>query len=144
MLQRSTVGVLGVLVSGMALAALAAQPRTGVAATAASAAAAASATARKPGAAPSSAALRALRDGERIAINSAKSADLELLPGIGPMLARRIVAHRDSHGAFPAAEALLDVHGIGPRTLERLRPLLSFEPPPQASKKKTSAADTVK
>jgi competence protein ComEA len=137
-LRRSTIGVLGVLVSGLALSALAAQPREPP-----TAASHALAPPRKRAPAPSSAALRALRDGERIAINSARAADLELLPGIGPTLARRIIEHRDAHGAFAAAEALLDVHGIGPRTLERLRPLLSFDAP-HSSNTNTSAAATAK
>ncbi|MHB0875168.1 MAG: ComEA family DNA-binding protein [Anaerolineae bacterium] len=55
-------------------------------------------------------------------INSAPAADLEALPGIGPTLAARIVAYRDEHGAFSAVEELLNVTGIGEKTLEALRP----------------------
>jgi competence protein ComEA len=77
-------------------------------------------------AAPSTAALRALRDGARIDVNRASVADLELLPGVGPTLARRIVNHRAAQGPFTGPEDLLHVHGIGRRTLERLAPLMEF------------------
>jgi competence protein ComEA len=119
-LERSSIGVLGVITAALALAALAAQPRSG--------AAAAGQGARPEARTPSASALRALRDGARIDVNRARAADLELLPGVGPMLARRIVEQRDARGPFVAAEDLLRVRGIGPRTLERLRPLLAFEP----------------
>jgi competence protein ComEA len=118
-LERSSIGVLGVITAALALAALAAQPR--------SAATPAGQGGRPEARAPSPSALRALRDGARIDVNRARAADLELLPGVGPMLARRIVEQRDARGPFVAAEDLLRVRGIGPRTLERLRPLLSFE-----------------
>lgn len=57
----------------------------------------------------------------RVAINSASAADLETLPGVGPVLARRIVEHRESHGPFRAPEDLLDVPGIGEAKLAALR-----------------------
>jgi len=55
-----------------------------------------------------------------IDLNSAGVAELDGLPGIGPVLAARIVAHRNAHGPFHGAEELLAVQGIGPRLLERL------------------------
>jgi len=58
----------------------------------------------------------------RIDINVAGWPELTLLPNIGETLARRIVAHRDQHGPFVQIEQLLDVDGIGPKTLEQLRP----------------------
>ena len=51
---------------------------------------------------------------------------IESLPGIGPALARRIVAHRDSAGAFGGMAHFCDVRGVGPRLAERLRPLVTF------------------
>ena len=59
----------------------------------------------------------------------ASARELERLPGIGPALAARIVADRNSRGPFRAPEALLRVSGIGPRTLERIRAYLEFGPP---------------
>lgn len=67
-----------------------------------------------------------VREG-RLNINTATAAELELLPGIGPSLAGRIVAHRAEHGAFRRVDDLDDVPGIGPRTVEKLRPLVTVE-----------------
>ncbi|MDQ7843289.1 MAG: ComEA family DNA-binding protein [Armatimonadota bacterium] len=54
-------------------------------------------------------------------LNRASAAELEGLPGIGPVLARRIIAHRDRNGRFHRLEDLLEVQGIGPKLLARLR-----------------------
>jgi competence ComEA-like helix-hairpin-helix protein len=51
------------------------------------------------------------------------------LPGVGEALARRIVDYRLEHGPFRAVDELRQVSGIGPVTLERLRPLVDVEPP---------------
>jgi competence protein ComEA len=56
-------------------------------------------------------------------LNSADVAALDALPGIGPVLAARIVEHRDER-PFAAVDELGDVAGIGPTLLERLRPLV--------------------
>jgi competence protein ComEA len=61
-------------------------------------------------------------------LNTATAAELDALPGIGPVLAARIVEHRRLHGAFRSVEELRSVPGIGPRLLARLRPSLR-EPP---------------
>ena len=57
-------------------------------------------------------------------LNAATAAELERLPGIGPALAGRIVAYRDSVGRFRTVEELDSVKGIGPAMLARLTPLL--------------------
>lgn len=57
-----------------------------------------------------------------ININTATPAELELLPGVGPALAARIADYRQLHGPFKAVEELDHVSGIGPRTLEKIRP----------------------
>jgi competence protein ComEA len=62
----------------------------------------------------------------RIDPNRASASELTRLPGIGPALAGRIVADRGQNGVFRSPEALLRVHGIGPKTLERIRAFLSF------------------
>lgn len=54
-------------------------------------------------------------------VNTADSATLQTLPGIGPVLADRIVAWREEHGAFADVDALLDVPGIGPAVLGQIR-----------------------
>ncbi|HEX7120528.1 MAG TPA: helix-hairpin-helix domain-containing protein [Longimicrobiales bacterium] len=61
-------------------------------------------------------------------LNRATAAELEALPGIGPALAARIVAYRDSAGPFTAVDSLTRVRGIGPALLERLRPRLRVRP----------------
>lgn len=63
---------------------------------------------------------------ERIDINRASAAELGRLPGVGPALAGRIVADRQQRGAFGGIAALERVRGIGPATLARLAPHLSF------------------
>lgn len=60
--------------------------------------------------------------GLRIDVNSAQEAQLDLLPGIGPRLAARIVEERTSGGLFTSVDDLARVSGIGPRLIERLRP----------------------
>lgn len=57
----------------------------------------------------------------RIDVNTADAATLEDLPGVGPVLAERIVAHREASGRFTALEDLLEVSGIGPAVLSGLR-----------------------
>jgi len=61
-------------------------------------------------------------------LNRATPAELDALPGIGPVLARRIVEHRERAGRYRDVDELLAVPGIGPRLLERLRPLLTVAP----------------
>lgn len=60
-------------------------------------------------------------DEERVRINSASVDELEALPGVGPVLAGRIVEHRSRVGPFTEVEDLLAVPGIGERMLESLR-----------------------
>jgi competence protein ComEA len=57
-------------------------------------------------------------------INRADAADLQALPGIGPVLARRIVAHREAHGPFRDPADLLHVSGLGATRLARLHGLI--------------------
>lgn len=71
-------------------------------------------------------AARPLAPGERLDPNRAPPEELERLPGIGPVLARRIVARRERDGPFRRPSDLLAVSGIGPRTLERIRPHLDL------------------
>ncbi len=63
--------------------------------------------------------------GGPISLASATVADLDALDGIGPTLAARIVAWRDSHGGFQSVDQLTDVPGIGRTRLEALRPKLT-------------------
>ncbi|HEX6946277.1 MAG TPA: ComEA family DNA-binding protein [Acidimicrobiia bacterium] len=61
----------------------------------------------------------------RIAVNRATAAELENLPGVGPVLAERIVAYREQNGPFETVEDLLQVPGIGEAKLAALRDLIA-------------------
>jgi competence ComEA-like helix-hairpin-helix protein len=58
-------------------------------------------------------------------INRATAADFEKLPGIGPELARRIVAYRKEHGPFRRVEDLLVIRGMGEKKWRAIRPYLT-------------------
>jgi competence protein ComEA len=60
-------------------------------------------------------------------INTADAAQLMLLPGIGPKMAESIIAYRSSVGTFNTIEDLVNVKGIGPKSLEKMRPYLSVK-----------------
>ncbi|KQR16554.1 helix-hairpin-helix domain-containing protein [Cellulomonas sp. Leaf334] len=75
------------------------------------------------GPAPPSAASPPAGGDDLVDINTADAAALDALPGIGPVLADRIVSHRED-GPFTTVEELADVTGIGPTLLERLRDLV--------------------
>lgn len=58
-------------------------------------------------------------------INTAGQAELETVPGIGPVIARAIIAYRTEHGPFQSVDDLIAVSGIGPKTLEKIRPYVT-------------------
>ncbi len=60
--------------------------------------------------------------GGPIDLNTASTTELESLPGIGPVLAQRIVDDREANGPYTSVDDLLRVSGIGPAILEKLRP----------------------
>lgn len=64
-------------------------------------------------------------DGGLIDLNSATQADLEELPGIGPVLAQRIIDFREDNGGFSAVEQLREVSGIGPSVYEEIVDLVT-------------------
>ena len=55
-------------------------------------------------------------------VNVADCETLQTLPGIGPVMAERIITYRETHGQFNTLEDLIQVKGIGEATLEKLRP----------------------
>ena len=62
--------------------------------------------------------------GLAIDLNQASAADLDALPGIGPALAQRIVDYRQQHGPLKTIDELIQVSGIGPKLLEKIKPHL--------------------
>ncbi len=62
--------------------------------------------------------------GGKLDLNLATAEQLEQLPGVGPVLAARILAWRDQHGRFASVDQLREVKGIGARTFEELSPLV--------------------
>ena len=82
---------------------------------------------------------RALEPGETIDPNVAGDEDLDRLPGVGPAKALQIVQDREQNGPFATVEDLTRVTGIGPGSVERLRPFLRIDPA-MARRVVTSAA----
>ena len=62
--------------------------------------------------------------GQPVDLNTATLEQLDALPGVGPVLARRIIDWRTAHGRFSSVDQLTDVSGIGERTLADLRALV--------------------
>ena len=63
--------------------------------------------------------------GVLVNINSAAQAELETLPGIGPVTAQAILQWRTEHGSFSAVDELMEVSGIGEATLAELAPFVT-------------------
>ena len=81
----------------------------------------------RPAAAPAAAGgSRKPLPGAPVDMDLASAQEIEALPRIGPALARRIVANRDSLGAFGSLDKLRRVKGLGPASLDRLAPLVTF------------------
>ena len=70
-------------------------------------------------------------------LNRASARDFERLPGIGAVLAGRILQYRASQGMFQDIEQLRDVKGIGPKKFEQIRPHVAVPPAavPKAARK---------
>lgn len=63
--------------------------------------------------------------GSLVSLSTATAAQLEELPEIGPATAAKIVAHREANGPFTSVDQLLEVPGIGEKTLEAFRDLVA-------------------
>ncbi|MFE6293917.1 helix-hairpin-helix domain-containing protein [Streptomyces sp. NPDC057866] len=63
-------------------------------------------------------------DGVPLSLNTATVEQFDSLPGVGPVLARRLVEHRSEHGGFRSVEELREVDGIGERRYADLQPLV--------------------
>jgi competence protein ComEA len=65
--------------------------------------------------------------GGLVNINTADAALLETIPGVGPTIASRIIAYREENGPFERVDDLTKVAGIGPATLEKIKPYVTVE-----------------
>lgn len=65
-----------------------------------------------------------LLPGETVDVNTASADELCRIPGIGEVLAQRIIDYRSENGAFLGADELLNISGIGEKSLEKLRPYI--------------------
>lgn len=63
---------------------------------------------------------------QKININSAAQSELETLPGIGPAKASAIIQDREKNGRFASVEEIIRVTGIGEKTLEAIRDLITI------------------
>jgi competence protein ComEA len=75
-------------------------------------------------------------------LNTATSAELQQVPGIGPATAEKILQARKSYGSFKSVNDLQAIRGIGPKKLEKMRKYLMVGPPPQNKTTKTAHAAT--
>jgi competence protein ComEA len=62
-----------------------------------------------------------------ININTATVEQLDVLPGVGPAIAGRIVSYREAYGAFAAIEEIMNVQGIGPATFEEIKGMIAVQ-----------------
>ncbi len=62
---------------------------------------------------------------DKINLNTASAEELTSLPGIGEVLAARIVAYREEHGPFQTLDDLMQVSGIGSKVVEEIRDLVT-------------------
>lgn len=62
----------------------------------------------------------------KVNINTADAAHLSLLPGVGEVIAQRIIDYRSEHGNYSSLEDLLFVEGIGEKKLQKILPYISL------------------
>lgn len=67
-------------------------------------------------------------------LNTATSEELQLVPGIGPVTAEKILQMRKSYGAFKSVDDLSAIRGIGPKRLEKMRKYLTVGKATSATK----------
>lgn len=63
----------------------------------------------------------------KVNLNRASADELQALPGVGPVLAQRMVDWRKMHGRYRTVDDLQEVKGIGKKRLEQLRPLVTVK-----------------
>ena len=86
-------------------------------------------TLTKPGEAPppddAGAGSSGAAPGGKVNLNTANQAQLEELPSVGPVLAQRIIAYRQTKGRFTSPRQLMEVSGVGPKKFESMKDLVT-------------------
>ncbi|UCH11744.1 MAG: helix-hairpin-helix domain-containing protein [Fidelibacterota bacterium] len=77
-----------------------------------------------------SAALWTLGLQSRVDVNRARVEELQVIPGIGPVLAKKIVVYREKNGYFQTIDDLTKVKGIGPKLIQRWEGLIVVQTDP--------------
>ena len=65
--------------------------------------------------------------GDKVNINTANEEELSALPGIGPVIAERIIEYRDKNGPFKNTEEITKIKGVGDKTFQKLKDFIAIE-----------------
>ncbi|MFC1501821.1 ComEA family DNA-binding protein [bacterium] len=60
----------------------------------------------------------------KVILNTASGIELERLPGVGPVIANRILEYREKQGPFQSIQELIHIKGIGQKTINKMEPYL--------------------
>ena len=77
---------------------------------------------------------------DKLDLNQATVEELDTLPGVGPAIAKRIVAFREKNGGFKRIEDLMNVRGIGEKTFLRLRDRITVKAPSPSSEEQSKGS----
>lgn len=70
---------------------------------------------------------RGIRQTLLVNLNTASEDELQKLPGIGPVMAGRILEYREANGGFTSVEELLEISGIGEKTFAKLETYVTVD-----------------
>lgn len=76
---------------------------------------------------------------EKVDVNKATFAQLEKIPGIGPDMAKKIIDQRKELGSYKNVDQILQIKGIGPKTIEKIAPYLTIDGKPLGTGSSTSS-----